>query len=277
MERLMKPILFNTEMVRAILAGRKTVTRRVVRGINNTADFLELTKDPSVIAVDKHGKEYPKDVEGLYADFAQDGNPEFPLVKAPYRPGDILYVRETWCDPSGTGYPFLYKADMPMHWDAEDTEIGVPVDMKAEDYTWRPSIHMPREAARLFLRAKSIRVERLRAMGMEDALKEGVVPTNRPGGCRCQFAVDGCMEGPCANRAAYEIGRHLNPFIQLWDSTIKTADRARFGWAADPWVWVIEFERIAKEMAGEALRARQGADVPTLNTGEIGGGDEPTQ
>lgn len=222
----MKPILFNTEMVRAILDGRKTVTRRVVK------------PQPMGRLV----PELPNSCWPGY--FGEENTPR--VVRPPYFVGDILYVRETWCDPSGTGYPFLYKADMPMHWDGEDTEIGVPIDLKAEDYTWRPSIHMPKEAARLFLRVKAVRVERLRAMGMEDAMKEGVVPTNRPGGCRCRFAVDGCMEEPCPNRAAYEIERYLDPFIQLWDSTIKTADRTIYGWEAKPWVWVIEFERCEK-------------------------------
>ena len=77
-------------------------------------------------------------------------------------PGDILYVRETWCDPTPdqSGYPILYKADMPMHWDAEDVEFGKEVTLKAEDYKWRPSIHMPKEYARIFLRVTDVRVRK---------------------------------------------------------------------------------------------------------------------
>lgn len=200
----MKPILFNTEMVRAILEGLKTVTRRVVKPQPpNAHDILDFDEEDNsfdflcgMIA------------DNCFIDFAY-------TAKAPYRPGDILYVRETWCDPSGTGWPVLYKADMPMHWDADDTETGIAVDLKSTDYKWRPSIHMPREAARIFLRVTDLRVERVQDIDDDGVVAEGL-----------------------------NIG---DPFDELWNSTIKPADRDLYGWDANPWVWVIEFERISRE------------------------------
>lgn len=210
----MKPILFNAEMVRAILDGRKTVTRRVVKPQPNKEmpDNHNVCKMPIWTNDGKKTMWYMDTIE------------QYPFKRtryfeqvAPYEPGDILYVRETWCDPSGTEYPFLYKADMPMHWDAEDTEIGVPIDLRAEDYTWRPSIHMPREAARLFLRVTDVRAERLKNMTAGQAMDEGFTD--------------------------------WNDAKRVWNSTIKKADLPRYGWDANPWVWVIEFERISKEEA----------------------------
>lgn len=237
----MKPMLFNTEMVRAILAGRKSVTRRVI-------------KEPWHIEDEDVSR-----VSGLAMHRGTNVTHMMPHPDQPYRPGDILYVRETWCDPSGTGYPFLYKADMPMHWDAENTETGVPVDLKAEDYTWHPSIHMPKEAARLFLRVKNVRVERLQ----ESFFKPGVTVLacqaegidigdqcweciKNYGNPVCIDENDGDDETECECGILDDI---RTEFADLWDSTIKPADRALYGWVADPWVWVIEFEQITKEDA----------------------------
>lgn len=219
-----KPILFNTEMVRAILDGHKTVTRRVVK--------------PQPSSECDHGGQH----EFIRDDFIEESiftgfvckkcghgvcgpHFKFPIgtswIRPPYRPGDLLYVRETWCDPSGTGYPFLYKADMPMHWEAKDTEIGIPVDLKAEDYTWRPSIHMPRKAARIFLRVTDVRAERLKDITDADARAEGIGATD----------------------VIYYNGALRCDFMELWNSTIKPSDRAIYGWEANPWVWVIEFDK----------------------------------
>ena len=118
---------------------------------------------------------------------------------------------------------------------------------------WRPSIHMPREAARIFLRVTDVRVERLQKMRIADFKAEGIIrrrPKDLPGhGCDCAWKHDGCLENPCANRDAYEYMCWDDPFSEEWDSTIKPADRALYGWAANPWVWVIEFERISGEEA----------------------------
>lgn len=188
----MKPILFNTEMVRAILEGRKTVTRRVVKPQPKAALFPM----PDLMC-------WP----GCFA------NAEEPMVyRPPYKFGDILWVRETWngdwCDH------YIYKAD-----GGSAKAAGYAAEPK-----WHPSIHMPKEAARLFLRVTDVRVEWLREI--ENIAAEGItmIPADNDRDPRFYF-------------------------IRLWDSTIKPADRARYGWEANPWVWVIEFERISKDEA----------------------------
>lgn len=184
-----KPILFNTEMVRAILYGRKTQTRRLVKNIPLQEPYFEV-------------------VDGT--PYACDGDGEFhPAVEfSPIQKGDVLYVRETWTEMP---YGFAYRADgeEPDGWDGNDR--------------WYPSIHMPKEAARLFLRVKDVRVERLRdGLGCFQALQaEGVKSTTFPS--------------------------ILFEFRELWNSTIKPADIPRYGWGANPWVWVIEFERTDKQ------------------------------
>lgn len=167
----MKPILFNTDMVRKILSGKKTVTRRVIG------------KQPKGKLLDKSSR---------YV-FVWDSSIRYP----PYVSGDILYVRETWTFAAGGGY--LYRASY------SDSLVSV----------WHPSIHMPKEAARIFLRVKSVRAERLQDITDEGAMAEGVSQIGKP---RTQFAV-------------------------LWETTIGEKAHAEYGWAADPWVWVIEFER----------------------------------
>ena len=192
----MIPILFNTDMVRAILEGRKTVTRRVVK-------FKE-GQNPAWSG-------YIPDGAVLY------GSNNIPAAKAPYQPGDILWVRETWAHPSkeeiarGTDKTiFLYRADVP----------SVPY---AWDH-WNPSIHMPREAARIFLRVTGVRVERLQDISGEDIRAEGVLGTHFQAPTRGAFA-------------------------DVWNRTIKPKDLPAYGWDANPWVWVVEFERISKEEA----------------------------
>lgn len=196
----MKPILSNTERVRAILDGRKTVTRRAIRP-QPEGRPIRMTENSC----------YP----GCYA---IEGTPR--VIRPPYQPVDILYVRETWngdwCDH------YIYKADGGS--------------AKAAGYTaepkWRPSIHMPREAARLFLRVTGVRVERLKDIDGHGILKEGI---------------DNGKSNP-AMGTRWENMQSM-AFAELWNNTIKPSDRALYGWAANPWVWVIEFERISKDEA----------------------------
>ena len=104
---------------------------------------------------------------------------------------------------------------------------------------WHPSIHMPREAARIFLRVTGVRVERLQEITESGAKAEGAVksyPYTDPETGETAFMLD-------------EKGTYLSGFSQLWDSTIKPKDLAAYGWDANPWVWVIEFERISMEEA----------------------------
>lgn len=199
-----KPILFNTEMVRAILEGRKTVTRR----------------DPFQMS-----EEYNR-IKGLYRDsknrlcaIFQCTAPEDPTIEevhARYQSGDILWVRETWTSvPDGS---YIYKASV----ECPDAWRG----------TWRPPIHMLREAARIFLRVTGVRVERLQDMHLIDCEKEGV---------QLNFVE--------SEDLIMQPIRARERFSGVWNSTIKPADRTRYGWEANPWVWVVEFERISKEEA----------------------------
>lgn len=228
----MKPILFNTDMVRAILEGRKTVTRRAVK--------FQHGKNPKWTG-------YIPDGPVLY------GSNNIPAAKAPYRIGDILYVREAWAsapDLFGEFPQYIYRADyseksLCMGEGTDETMTDFPACVK-----WRPSIHMPKEAARLFLRVTDVRVERLQAITIDDVRKEGLIRENvRPGGCTCAWSAEGCMDEPCNNRDAYKWLCWAIPFQRLWDSTIKPADRDQYGWSNNPWVWVISFERISRETA----------------------------
>lgn len=185
----MKPILFKSEMVRAILDGRKTVTRRVVK-----PQPKENEENPHRIA---SGSIYFDVPDKTFGGILKSVGPYRPT----YRPGDILYVRETFCRQHSEEYPFVYKASVetPAAW------------------IWTPSIHMPRETARIFLRVTDVRVERLQCMAPYDIAFEGF--------------------------------RKQKDFIALWDSTIKSADRALYEWGVNPWVWVIRFERVSREEA----------------------------
>ena len=212
-----KPILFNTEMVRAILDGRKTCTRRLVR-------FLP-GENPQWTG-------YIKDGLMLY-----NGRNESCIRKAPYQPGDILYVRETFawgpcwdCGldtiPDGCKNPVIY--------DSKKKEYGCYIyraDCEDNEYpcvdTWHPSIHMPKEAARIWLKVTDVRVERLQEITGQDVLKEGLNSHVHP-------------------QAFYFDGNQREMFEKLWNSTIKKSDLDRYGWDANPYVWVIKFERCEK-------------------------------
>lgn len=178
-----KPIFMNTDMVRALLEGRKMVTRRLVRWR------------------DSSGKRVPLPADAVYTGkspmfYTWVGREPY-HIEPPYQIGDVLYVRETWArNPLGDGYIY-------------------PTEAGGAGQRWRPSIHMPRDAARIFLRVTDVRVERLQDCGNMQAKDEG---------CTCS-----------------------SQFARLWDSTIKPADRAACCWEASPWVWVISFERISKE------------------------------
>lgn len=206
----MKPILFNTEMVRAILEGRKTVTRRVAKKVPTNTHRVEPIESGQF---ECYYGDYLPEVKGFF-----DGST---IVTPPYQVNDILYVRETWRElitPVGAAKDYSYKADIHN------------AMMSVFNGLWRPSIHMPKEAARLFLRVTDVRVERLQDMKPEDALKEGVKETFPP------LAVD--------------------EFRDIWNSTLgrkHTPEYYSNCWSNNPYVWVIEFEVIPKEVATEGL------------------------
>jgi len=240
----MKPILFNTVMVREILDGRKTCTRRVIKPQPTALDlsFAENRAD-----VDQ------KKVSDYKAKISQNvTNKLISDTRPPYHPGDILWVRETWGKPT-CGTPYLYRAFTGPGNEPEKEDEA----MRALGLKWRPSIHMPREAARIFLRVTDVRAERLQSITNSEVIKEGVAPCWN-GSCKCSAYSDGCQSEPCANRDAYERECHTLPFARLWDSTIKKDDIGKYGWVANPWVWIIEFERIIKDEDYPSVK--EGAD-----------------
>lgn len=190
-----RPILFNTEMVKVILDGRKTCTRRLVK-------FLP-GKNPQRTG-------YIKDGVMLY-----NGKNELCIRKAQYQPGDILYVRETWCSAYG-GEKYFYLAD-------KLTNREERLLLNYDDVKWHPSIHMPKGAARIWLKVIDVRIERLQDITETQAQAEG-----------CN---SGLLTGPCTARGQFE---------KLWNSTIKKSDTDRYGWSVNPYVWVIDFERCEK-------------------------------
>lgn len=199
-----KPILFNTEMVRAILDGRKTCTRRICKDANEytVPDIDFYNADKRTYAVHN------------FADKEHTEQLSIAERTCPICPGDTLYVRETW---SKGLERYIYRADY------SDTEKfyrnGKEIEIK-----WKPSIHMPKEAARIWLKVTDVRVERLQEITEAGATKEG-----------CVYDVE------------YALGNTAKGhFIEIWNSTIKKSDIDRYGWDANPYVWVIEFERCEK-------------------------------
>ena len=197
-----KPILFNTEMVRAILDWRKDATRRIVKGfIPNDAvwGYTAFT---------------PKGYISCRGTFADGYGEKF--FKLPCEPGNILYVRETW-KKAPNGYYYY-----------EDWQKNVIADITK----WKPSIHMPKEAARIWLKVTDVKVERLQNITEDGSKAEGAID-NRG---FIHFSDD-----------EYDrIHTAREHFIEIWNSTIKKSDFERYSWDTSPWVWVVEFERCEK-------------------------------
>lgn len=237
----MKPILFNTEMVKAILEGRKTVTRRVIKPRNpiiaNQEGYKQgngLWIDPSTDNFDKQGHIKDYNISPLWNTWEW-------YIKhyAPYQVGDILYVRETW---GFDNHNWLYKADF------SDEDL---IKLKRL-LIWNPSIHMPKKAARIFLRVTDVRVERLQDITEDDVCKEGAEPLIRCNREHATYNADGTLGDMCwnTNECAHcpSIEKSYSELFgeTVWNSTIKKKDLDRYGWDANPWLWVIEFERIEK-------------------------------
>ncbi len=191
-----KPMLFNTEMVQAILKGRKIQTRRVInpqppKSAGKIIIFETLVRKPG----------FTPDEKTLVA-LGDDWG-----FEAPYQPSDILWVRETWQkldnalvpDLSPGEYVYVYRA----------SENGKAWESETENWKWRPSIHMPREAARTFLRVTGVRVERLQDITTEGAKAEGF--------------------------------ETIGAFREAFDKMLLKKDGS--DWYTNPWVWVIEFKK----------------------------------
>lgn len=180
----MKPIIFSTPMVKAILEGRKTQTRRVIKVDDAPENWKISIAGTSIVRTEPYDAKLPR-----------------------YAIGDILWVREIWAKRVYSDNRYYYKAD---------DNLGAIFNR--EDDRWRSPIFMPREAARLFLKVTNVRVERLQDITAHDAIREGmesVIPFDT-----------------------------VDVFKELWDNL--NAKRG-YGWETNPWVWVIEFERINKE------------------------------
>ncbi|AXX22108.1 hypothetical protein [Serratia marcescens] len=219
-----RPVIFNSEMVRAILDGRKTQTRRVIANVGHD-NCLPLQKRT-------------KTKDGIYThvmDAHIYGLCPFGMI------GNRIWVRETWSDVNLEGAPAVaYRADDEVY-DLMENESLLDEDgafnyqdtrvskyqfatwhsdlISGTEGNWRPSIHMPRWASRITLEITAVRVERLNDISEEDAKAEGVAPS--------QHIIT-------PTEALYRVG-----FLKLWQSIY-----GEESWRANPWVWVIEFRRV---------------------------------
>lgn len=244
-----KPILFNTEMVRAILDGRKSCTRRINKDANDYVvpdmDFYD--SDKRTYAVHNYANKEHTDKLSIAE------------RTCPICQGDILYVRETWrvgaWDIFNQMIAFDYKDgtcgelnyihdqelfERLVNQSREDSRKA-KCDYNGVDFVWEkgkspcrwhPSIHMPKEAARIWLKVTDVRIERLQDVTEDGAKAEGVID-NR-----------GFIHSPENEYDRIHTAREH--FIKIWNSTIKKSYLNRYGWDANPWVWVIEFERCEK-------------------------------
>lgn len=203
-----KPILFNTEMVRAILDGRKSCTRQICKDANEYA-----VPDMDFYNADKRTYAVHNFANREHSEQLSTAERTCPIC-----PGDILYVRETW------GYPIALNSNEQYVFRADEVaESG----FKNDSHIWHPSINMPKEAARIWLKVTNVRVERLQEISAESALAEGAdkyIHTN----------------------GGLDENMTITSFIGIWNSTIKKSDIDRYGWDANPYVWIIEFERCEK-------------------------------
>lgn len=220
------PILFSTEMVRAILDGRKQCTRRLIKPQPNQKHTY-----PLGFVNDSTGR---KDI-GSFGFGTSELGGSIQYVKPPYQPGDVLYVRETWHKYTkrvGKGENchlaefYGYKASITNSEDANEA--------------WKPSIHMPKEAARIWLKVTDVRVERLQEITEEQACMEGTDPWDEA--CYENNGWHPTLSDPDSGGDP----NMIDGFHKLWNSTIKKSDLDRYGWDVNPYVWVIEFERCEK-------------------------------
>lgn len=227
-----RPILFNTPMIRALLDGRKTVTRRPVKGGQIPRLDYPDHEEPWVAVGQQHRRYgfvvYGKTEEACAAKLGEFG-------ACPYgQPGDRLWVRETWLedpeDDGSWGYAQYIGckgsplSDIPQRFQKPDHCI-FRASWNGPDLRWRPSIHMPRWASRILLEVTDVRVERLQEITPDQAVAEGVDGEI----CR-QYLETSPVRHQC--REAEILG-----FAGLWNST-------GGDWDANPWVWVVEFRRV---------------------------------
>lgn len=209
------PILFSTPMVKAILDGSKTQTRRIIKG--KTDHFVQ-------IKVGKYGTAIPY-VRGGGAQFWAE-----PCINTKCQIGDIFWVRETWqhtkilnLNAQDENYGFVYRAD------------GQPWK-DFEGWTWKPSIFMPKEACRMFLEVVDVRVERLHDISEEDAISEGI--TEYAYGYWRNYTSSFCGGRPKTDE---DFKNPIESFKSLWESI-----NGKESLKSNPWVWVYDFEKTEK-------------------------------
>ena len=230
-----KPILFNTKMVRAILDGRKTQTRRPVKDQVDKDGMwgYAISTPKNSISFRRKGKEW--------------------YYKLPYQPEDILYVRETFAvgevdygeEPDGRAVPYISQCEgenniIPKEW-AIRNDIGI------EEVRWKPSIHMPKKLARIFLKVTDISVERVQEITPLDASKEGVdsilLDSDHP-----LYHKVYELYGKWDEEEQTMYAGNVDVFATVWNEIYKEKG---YGWEENPWVWVIEFERIERDDINE--------------------------
>lgn len=205
------PILFSTPMVQAILAGRKTQTRRIVKPQPDDDGLWDDTNIPHSLQSTLKGWNGTVDATGESREF-----------KAKADRGDILWVRESWTQ-NGLEY-YRYKADWPDP--AKGVFIGPAVPLKYRN-KWKPSIHMPYTACRIWLKVTGVKVERVQDISEEDAISEGI-------------------EGKMAQWKDYSGSKQIHGFAEVSFRTLWKSINGPESWNANPWVWVYTFERTEK-------------------------------
>lgn len=211
--KVAKPISFNDEMIQAILGNRKTVTRQVIK-----VDFREGEYGYNIVRNSHTG-------EFCYLEIYDEWESEVRRIGAPYLPGDILYAGEAWerfycynCEGDETGQCFNSPPDSHEGCYVYRASHNINGDAR-----WHSPTHMPKEAARIFLRVKDVRAERLQDISADGIRTEG-------------------LPSMAVHSGDMDIAQ--KEFALLWDSNIKPKDHNKYGWDANPWVFVISFERI---------------------------------
>lgn len=214
-----RPILFSAPMVRAILEGRKTVTRRVVKPYRKHPIVNLALAEPTLGYSGRHN-----DPDSWGYEFIDDGAPAplsaWPELCSYGQPGDRLWIRETFAatDFGNNVKAAWYRATQEAH--VESLPESLRAMAAPPDGRWKPSIYMPRWASRITLEVTGMRVERLQDITESDAAREGCLP-------------------PVESDGSVACGRRKTAFRSLWES-INGPD----SWGANPWVWVIEFKRV---------------------------------
>ncbi|AHF77948.1 Phage protein [Sodalis praecaptivus] len=229
-----RPIIFRADEVRAILDGRKTQTRRVMKPQPSDDFCPDIAQGDEPTAIDNNGEMYPgKPIFGVPDKYEDQG------YKSPYgQPGERLWVRETWqaihdsTDEWGHVEERTYAPSIPKekdtYWHTVYQEYFGDENREDRGFPWRPAIHMPREASRITLEITGVRVERLRDISEEDARSEGIID----GGC-----INCGNPEPCSCDTPNPDAR--DSFVYLWQSIY-----GEESWQTNPFVWVIEFKRV---------------------------------